>query len=269
MTAQILDGRKLAKKFLKEIKKEVRTLSKKPRLLVFLAGGDRASEVFVCAKKKACAEIGIDFVLEKIPLGNSTDDICQIITKKDREENPDGIVVQLPLPRGIDPDKVLACIPREKDVDSLSGDLVKSPLALAIIALLSEYKIGLKDRRVVVVGAGRLVGQPVSDLFRSLGARVRVCDFLTRDLKKETLDADILISGVGQAGLISAPMVKEGAVVVDAGTSFVRGKIKGDVDFASVKEKASLIAPVPGGVGPMTVAMLLINLLDLIKLQSK
>jgi len=266
--AQILDGRKLAKKFLKEIKKEVRTMTKKPRLLVFLAGRDQASEVFVRAKKKACAEVGIEFALKKIPPESSTDDICQIIKNKDRQENPDGIVVQLPLPSGVDPDKILACIPREKDVDSLSGDLVKSPLALAIIALLSEHKIGLKDRRVVVVGAGRLVGQPVSDLFRSLGARVKVCDFLTRDLGKETLGADILISGVGKAGLISAPMVKEGAVVVDAGTSFVRDKIRGDVDFVSVKEKASLIAPVPGGVGPMTVAILLMNLLDLIKAKN-
>jgi len=266
--AQILDGKKLAKKFLVEIKKEVKRLKKKPRLLVFLVGKDHASEIFVRAKERACLGVGIDFVLERITAQTPTLKICEIIKQKDKEESPDGIVVQLPLPRGVNVDQVLRCIPSTKDVDSLTSDLVESPLVLAIITLLSEYGIEFKDRKVVVVGAGRLVGQPVSNMARRLGGLVKVCDLKTKNLQKETQGADILISGVGKPGLIRASMIRQGAVVVDAGTSFLGSKVKGDVNFPEVLKKASFITPVPGGVGPMTVVMLLTNLIELTKIKN-
>jgi len=236
---KILDGKKLAEKILGEIKKEVEEKQLKLKLAIILVGEDRESKIFIKQKRKACEFIGIDFELFQISERTQQPELIEKV-KEIAKSDISGLVVQLPLPKHINADEILNLIPGEKNVESVS------PVVCAIASLLKEYKISLKDKKIVLIGRGRLVGQPVADWLNKQN--------LSFSGMEDIGQADVIISGTGQGGLIKGEMIKKGAMVIDVG---------GDVDFESVSKKVSYITPVPGGVGPMTVACLLKNLVKM------
>ncbi len=272
----ILDGKKLAKKIREELKKEVDEFTSKglrnPTLAVILVGNDPASEVYVKNKRKACDEVGIKSLYIHLVEDTPEEELLRIINKLNNDEDVDAILVQLPLPKHINTQKVISSISPEKDVDGFHPenvgklatgmkDVIVPCTPLGIWILLKEYNIDTFKKDVVVVGASNIVGKPMSLLFlRNEEAPVSVCHRNTKDLKHYTQNADILIVAVGKPNLITSDMVKNGVVVVDVGINRLEdGRLVGDVDFENVKEKAFAITPVPGGVGPMTVASLLVN----------
>ena len=273
----ILDGKSLAKKIKQNIKEEVKHLERKPKLVVVLVGDDQASLVYVKNKVQACADVGFSSQLDMFEKDVEEDVLLNHIKSLNEQEDVDGILVQLPLPSHISMQKVIDTIDPSKDVDGFhpqnmgklfSGDLENAFIPctpLGIKLLLDEYNIDLKGKNVCIVGAGFIVGKPLSMLILNHDATVSVCHKYTKDIVEYTKTADILISATGVPFLIKDYMVKEGAVVIDVGISKVNGKIVGDVDFESVSQKASFITPVPGGVGPMTVATLLLNTLKAYK----
>jgi len=277
----ILDGRALSKKIREEIKKEVETFTARglrpPALAVILVGNDPASLVYVNNKRRACEKVGIRSLFYHLPEETSMGELLSLI--KELNENPevDGILVQLPLPPHLDQREVITAIDPSKDVDGFHPENMGKLVAqredgfipctpLGIDLLLKHYGIDLKGKDAVIVGAGFIVGRPLSLLFLWRNATTTVCHIYTKDLKSHTRRAEVLVSATGVPHLIKADMVKEGAVVIDVGISRVGNKIVGDVDFEAVKEKASAITPVPGGVGPMTVSALLLNTLKAYKL---
>ncbi len=272
--ATILDGKEVSKIYRERLKKEIDQLRekgyRKPSLAVILVGNDPASQVYVNNKRKACSKVGIESLFYHLPSDCKEEKLLSLV--KELNENPevDGILVQLPLPKHINPQRVIETIRPDKDVDGFhpenmgklianldSGFIPCTPLGIKI--LLEHYGIDVQGKDTTIVGAGYIVGKPLSVLLLNQNATVTTCHIYTKDLKKHTLNADILISATGVAHLIKEDMVKEGAVVIDVGISKKDGKIVGDVDFEKVKEKASYITPVPGGVGPMTVTALLLN----------
>lgn len=278
--SMILDGKALSQKIREEIKKEVEYFREKgfraPSLAVILVGDDPASRVYVNNKRKACEKVGIKSLFYHLPENAEEEKLLGLIYELNTNEEVDGILVQLPLPKHIDQTKVILSINPEKDVDGFhpenmgklvgqieDGFIPCTPLGIDI--LLKHYGIEVQGKDVVIVGAGFIVGRPLSLLMLWRNATITVCHIHTKDLKKHTTGADILISATGVPHLINEDMVKEGAVVIDVGISKVDGKIVGDVDFERVKEKASAITPVPGGVGPMTVTALLLNTLKAYK----
>ena len=242
--AIILDGKKLSERILEDLRVKIKKSSKKLKLAAVLVGSDKNSFIFLRQKERACKKVGVDFQLYQFPENISQEELAEEVKKISRNKLCHGIIIQLPLPKHIDAEKILSLIHPQKDIDALSGRaLVLSPVLGGILALLEEYKINIRGKKVAVVGRGRLVGQPVVDWLKK--RRLDVTD----DIKK----ADIIISGVGKPSfVIKGDMVKKGAVVIDAA---------GDVDQKSVAKKAGYLTPTPGGVGPMTVAMLLKNLL--------
>jgi len=266
----LLDGKKLSEKILTNIRKK---LKKKLTLAVVLVGDNVVSEIFINQKRMACEKAGIGFKLFKFPIDIKSRDLKKEIEKIVEKPNVSGIIIQLPLPEKFIPEEFLNLIPEEKDVDVLSEaslgkfyqgvSPILPPTVSGILQLLKSYRINLKGKNVVIVGAGRLVGLPLAIQFLREKATTSIVNRFTKDTASFTKKADILISGVGKPGLIKGEMVKRGAVVIDAGSSLWQGKLVGDVDFKSVSKKASYITPVPGGVGPMTVACLLENLAKL------
>ncbi|RUM31216.1 MAG: bifunctional methylenetetrahydrofolate dehydrogenase/methenyltetrahydrofolate cyclohydrolase FolD [Aquifex sp.] len=278
--ALILDGKALSKKIREEIRKEVESFTSKgfrpPSLAVILVGNDLASEIYVNNKRKACEKVGIKSLFYKLPEDVPEEKLLGLIYELNLNEEVDGILVQLPLPKHIDQTKVILSISPGKDVDGFHpenmGKLVAqiddgfipcTPLGIDI--LLRHYGIEVEGKDITIVGAGFIVGRPLSLLMLWRNATVSVCHIYTKDIKKFTKEADILISATGVPHLIKEDMVKEGAVVIDVGISRLNGKIVGNVDFERVKEKVSAITPVPGGVGPMTVTALLLNTLKAYK----
>jgi len=271
----ILDGNKLANKILDEIKEEVKKLPASPasrqggpaggppiKLVVVLVGKDPASIGFIKQKQKAAWRIGAGFKLYKFNENISEQKLIKEIEKITKIKDNTGIVIQLPLPKHILQQKVLDIIPVEKDIDALSVDnsFVESPTVSGIMRILKEYSIKIKGKNVVIIGRGKLVGEPLAKIIKKAGADLMTYDIQTKNLKPHTLKADILISATGCPHLVKENMVKRGTIVIDAGYPI------GDVDFENVKKKAKYITPVPGGVGPMTVAMLMNNLIKLAKL---
>ena len=285
--ANILNGKELAKKMRKEIKAEVERLKSEynitPFLGVILVEGNPASEVYVRNKEKACKKVGIESYTQRYP----PDVPEQVVLDKIKEWNEDpkvnGILVQLPLPSHIDEEKIIEYISPAKDVDGfhpinlgkiLRGreDALVPCTPQGVIELLLHYGIDPAGKDVVVIGRSLIVGRPLANLLslkrRGGNATVTLCHTKTKDLKKYTLNADILIVAVGRPKVVTADMVKEGAVVVDVGVNRLPdGSLCGDVDFEEVSKKVSWISPVPGGVGPMTVTMLLWNTLKATKMQ--
>lgn len=237
---RILDGKKLSEKILKNLKKEIEKKQLKLKLAIILVGEDSDSKIFVKQKKKACEKVGIDFELFKFSSKISNSELKKEIKKIVQKSDINGIVVQLPLPKNLHTEEILNLIPKEKDAE------IVSPVVCAVDRILKNYKISLRNKNIVLIGKGRLVGQPVAIWLKK------------RNLKFSDIDkiknADIVISGVGKPDLIKGKMVKKGVVVIDIGK---------DVDFKSVFKKASYITPVPGGVGPVTVACLIENLVKL------
>jgi methylenetetrahydrofolate dehydrogenase (NADP+)/methenyltetrahydrofolate cyclohydrolase len=269
----ILDGKELSVKILEKIKKEIAEGKMNLSLAVVQVGENPVSKAYINQKEKICKAIGITFILYRFPKDITTEKLKVEIQKISENSDISGIIIQLPLPKKIDSQEALNAIPLEKDIDCLSeesfgkfsdGDLaILPPVVGAVSKLLREYKIKIKGKNVVLVGAGKLVGRPLMIWFSHEGAVATVVDKKTKNPESFTKKADILISGVGRPNLITGSMIKKGAVVIDAGTAAEKGKIKGDVDFKSVSKKASYITPVPGGVGPMTVACLIENLVIL------
>jgi len=280
---QILDGKALAKKIEDNVIQEVTKLKNEaditPGLAVILVGQDPASAAYVSMKKKACDRMGFYSVSHEMPEDISQEAIENTIMMMNDNPNIDGILVQLPLPSHIDTTKILELVDPAKDVDgfhpynvgrlvtNLDGFVPCTPLG--VMELLAEYNINVKGKNCCVVGASNIVGKPMASLLLNADATVEICHIFTDDLKKHTLNADIILVGVGVIDLIKEDMVKDGVIIVDIGINRAKnGKLVGDVDFENVSKKCSYITPVPGGVGPMTIAMLMSNTLKAAKLNA-
>ena len=265
-----IDGKALAAKVKAQVAEKAAKLPRQPGLAVVLVGEDSASQVYVRGKEADCGECGIRSFPYRLPAETTQRELLDLIEKLNRDPAVDGILVQLPLPKPLEAAAVIAAIAPEKDVDCFHpynvgrlniGDPVFQPCTPAgVMEMLREYGISPAGKRCVVLGRSNIVGKPMALLLLAEDATVTVCHSRTPDLAEQCRRADILISAVGRRGLITADMVKPGAVVVDVAMNRnEEGKLCGDVDFAAVAEKASYITPVPGGVGPMTRAMLMEN----------
>lgn len=268
---QIIDGRKLSKEILEKVKNEVRKLNFQPVFCDVLVGDDPVSAQYVQMKMKTAEKVGIHFHRANFKSNITTEELIKEIKVLNKIPNMCGIIIQLPLPESLDKRVVLDSIDSHLDVDCLgaaasqefySGNVdIGFPTALACMALLDSLKIDLQNKKIVVLGQGMLVGKPVTALlkFRNLSPEIITSQTLNKkDLIKE---ADVVISGIGQGKYITGDMIKTGAILIDAGTSESEGGIVGDIDIESVQNVAGYVSPVPGGVGPVTVAMLLNNVL--------
>lgn len=275
----IIDGKKVSSHIKDNIAAEVKILKNKtgktPGLAVVLVGDDPASAVYVKNKNKTCKNIGFQSFEHILPENTSEDKLLNLINELNNDDQVNGILVQLPLPSHISSKKILVSINPQKDVDGfhlenvgrlVTGNALFKPCTPAgIIKLLDEYKIEIEGKNAVIIGRSNIVGKPVSFLFLERNATVTICHSRTKDLPSITRSADILIAAIGKPNFVSLDMVKNNAVVIDVGINRLDGKLVGDVDFTSVSKQASLITPVPGGVGPMTIAMLMENTLQAFK----
>lgn len=270
---QILDGKAFAADYRLKLAEKVKNLKETdnivPGLAVVIIGEDPASQIYVRNKMKACEAAGIKSFNVVLPETITQSEAEEEVKKLAENIEVDGIIVQLPLPKKFDEKRILSLIPVEKDVDGLSsenlGKLLKGEDSLisctpyGIIELLKGYGVKFAGKTAVVLGRSNMVGKPVAALLLRENATVTVCHSKTENISSYTKNADILVAAIGKAKFVTADMVKDGAIVVDVGINRIDGKIYGDVDYESVKDKCSLITPVPGGVGPMTVTMLLQN----------
>lgn len=264
-----IDGKIISTKIKEELKAEIKTYMIKPCLAVIQIGNDEASNVYISAKQKACSEVGIYLKHIKFDEDSREIEIINKIIELNNDEYVHGILLQLPIPEKFNEEKLINYISRNKDVDGLTdinvGKLINNKKCLVsctpqgIIKLLEESGVSIPGKNVVIVGRSKLVGKPLISLFLNNDATVTVCHSKTNNLKDFTKNADILVVAVGKKHLITEDMVKKDSVVIDVGINRIDGKLYGDVDYENVKNKVSLITPVPGGVGPMTVAMLLCN----------
>ncbi len=271
----LLDGKKLAQKIITDIKEEVAGMNKHLRLAVVVVGNDPVVQKFIAQKRKIAEQIGVDFKIYPFEETVSARDLRARVAEIVHEKKNTGVIIQLPLPSHIGKQHMLNAIVPDKDVDVLSsraiGNVVVgkspviSPVAGAVKALFDEYGIQCAGKRIVIMGNGALVGKPVALWLLSERVGFSIIDEGTPDVSALIGDADIIISGIGKSGFITGAMIKEGVIIIDAGTSEQNGKFAGDVDFESASKKASFITPVPGGVGPVTVAMLFKNLVELAK----
>ena len=277
---KILDGKALAQHLGRNLAEETNSLKShgiNPKFCVINIGEDPASKVYVRSKRKKAEKIGIKQVVYQLPEDESEEDVLRLIDRLNADAEVAGLMVQLPVPDQIDVDKVIERIDPEKDVDGLTpaniGRLwmgkhfVEPATAAGIIALLDHYQIDLNGKNAVIVGRSNIVGKPLAALMLERNASVSILHSHTRDLGELTRRADILVSAVGKPHMIKAEMVKEGAVVIDVGINRVDGQLMGDVDFDQVKDKASWITPVPGGVGPLTVEFLMEEVIRLTRRQ--
>lgn len=274
---KIIYGKKLAAQYEGELKEEVKKLGFAPCGVNILIGDDPSSVLYTQIKEKKAQEIGIDLKTLRFSLGGGTnppprwDDVVQKIEEMNKDPNIYGIMIQLPVPEdfleGHSLDELLGKIDSQKDIDGLHYARKRStfvPAAVkAVLMILEDEKINVRGKTVIVLGKSNLVGKPVAEELKKMGAQVTVCDSQTKNLSGETQKADIIISATGVPGILTGEMIKEGVVVIDVGAEKVGGKLKGDVDFSSVYPKASKITPVPGGVGPVTVIALLKNLVEI------
>ena len=280
----LLDGKALSEKIKEEVKVEVAQLVEEkqitPGLAVILVGNDPASATYVASKAKSCKNAGIYSVVHEMPETITQDELLETIARMNENPKLDGILVQLPLPKHIDTTIVLEAINPLKDVDgfhpynvgrmvsNLDAFLPATPFG--VMRMFEEYGIALSGKNVVGIGSSDIVGKPMASLLINAKATVTVCNSRTKDLKAHTLAADIVVIAVGVPYLLKEDMVKDGAIVIDVGINRLdTGKLVGDADFEGLKNKCSHITPVPGGVGPMTIAMLLKNTIKAAKLREK
>ena len=275
----IIDGKKVSSQIIEHIASEVKSLKlktkKSPGLAVILVGDDPASAVYVRNKNKTCTNIGFQSFENILPSDTSELKLLNLIDELNNNEHINGILVQLPLPKHISSHKILEAIKPEKDVDGfhlknvgrlVTGNAEFKPCTPAgIIELLDYYKVDLEGKNAVVLGRSNIVGKPVAFLLLEKNATVTICHSRTKDLSKITRQADVLIAAIGKPNFVTADMVKDDSVIIDVGINRVDGKLVGDVDYQAVSQKVSLITPVPGGVGPMTIAMLMANTLQSFK----
>lgn len=279
MTAKIIDGKKAAEKIRNSLKKKVSRLKVKPGLAVVLVGDNPASQVYVNMKEKKCNEVGFYSRKIALPESISEEKLLQVVDELNQDPKIHGILVQLPLPRHIDEQLVIDAILPHKDADGFNpinmGNLlignnnIVSATPKGIIKLIESTGVKLEGKHAVVVGRSNIVGKPVSILLQQKNCTVTMCHSRSRPLADYTKKADILVVAIGKARAVTKDMVKPGAVVIDVGTNKVYDKLVGDVDFEGVKKVAGYITPVPGGVGPMTIACLLENTLECMELQRR
>lgn len=260
----MFDGRKFRNDILENLKVRVANLAKKPVLSVIWVGDDFASGRYIESKKKASEKIGIHFDLVKYPSDVSKDEIAHKIIELNNDPRVDGIMIQIPLPKHLDVAGLILAIDPAKDVDGLrycAGEPSNffPPVIVSILQAIKQSGVNYKKSKIAIIGKGFLVGSPLARMLRSENSDIRIADKDTPYLKTVTLDADIIISATGVAGLIKSDMIKDGVVLIDAGTTEVGGEVRGDIDMNCYR-KASFYTPVPGGIGPVTVAMLLSNL---------
>lgn len=267
-----IDGKALAAQVKERVREETAKLPRKPGLAVILVGENPASQVYVNGKEKDCTECGIQSFSHRLPAETSQEELLALVRELNEDRLVDGILCQLPLPKGLDEDAVINAIAPDKDVDCFHpfnvgrmsiGEPVFLPCTPAgVMEMLRAYAVPVKGKNCVVLGRSNIVGKPMAILLTQADGTVTVCHSKTEHLEEFTRQADILVSAIGKTGFVTADMVKDGAVVIDVAMNRdENGKLCGDVDFAAVEPKASYITPVPGGVGPMTRAMLMENIL--------
>ncbi|CFD90563.1 bifunctional 5%2C10-methylene-tetrahydrofolate dehydrogenase/ 5%2C10-methylene-tetrahydrofolate cyclohydrolase [Bordetella pertussis] len=276
MTARIIDGAALSQRIREEVAQRVQALTAKgvrPGLAFVLVGDDPASQVYVRNKVAACEKAGLHSVKEQYPADLTEAQLLERIDALNRDPSIHGILVQLPLPRHMDAHKVIEAIAAEKDVDGfhisnagllMTGQPLFRPCTpYGVMKMLESEGVALRGAEAVIVGASNIVGKPMAMLLLQAGATITICNSKTRDLGAQTRRADVLVVATGKPGMIDGSMIKPGAVVIDVGINRgADGKLCGDVDMASAREVAGAISPVPGGVGPMTIAMLLVNTVE-------
>jgi methylenetetrahydrofolate dehydrogenase (NADP+) / methenyltetrahydrofolate cyclohydrolase len=275
----LIDGKKVSAEVRNRLADEIQELKKKtgktPGLATVLVGDDPASAVYVRNKNKICGELGFQSFEQKLSADTSEEKLLQLVGELNSNKDIHGILVQLPLPDQIDSEKILQAIDPKKDVDGFHpinvGKLVVGNALLTpctptgIIELLDRYDIEISGKHAVIIGRSNIVGKPVSMLLLQRNATITICHSRTQNLEEVARSADILVAAVGRANFVTEEMVSEGTVVIDVGINRVDGKLTGDVDFEPVSKKASHITPVPGGVGPMTIALLMENTLKAFK----
>jgi methylenetetrahydrofolate dehydrogenase (NADP+) / methenyltetrahydrofolate cyclohydrolase len=283
MAAEIIDGKAVAADVRAEVRREVdehrERFGEAPGLATVLVGDDPASKIYVGGKHRASEEVGIRSIAHELPADTAGDDLIELVEELNGDDAVNGFIVQLPLPAQIDPGRVIAAIDPSKDVDGLTptnaGLLVQGHDALVpatpsgVMELLRRTDAELEGCEAVVVGRSDLVGRPVASLLLAENATVTICHSRTRDLGEVCRRADVLVAAVGRPRLVTGEMVKPGAIVIDVGTTRTEDGLVGDVDFESAAKRASAITPVPGGVGPMTIAMLLKNTLKAAAMQAR
>ena len=281
--AIIIDGKELAKKTRQNLKIECDELKNKginPRLAVIMVGDNPASKVYVRNKSKACQEVGVEYEEYLLDSNITQKDLIDLIKKLNNDKNINGILLQSPIPKHLDINEAFRTIDYNKDVDgfhpmnvgklTLGEDTFVSCTPYGVMRMFEEYNIDLCGKNVVILGRSNIVGKPLTQCCLNKNATITVCHSKTQNTKKLTKEADIVISAIGKPKFITEDMIKEGAIVIDVGINRdENGKIVGDVDFENVKQKASYITPVPGGVGPMTVAMLINNVIKAAKNQNQ
>lgn len=279
--SNIIDGRLVSSAVKERVTKEVKELNQKGIsvcLAVILVGNDSASQIYVSNKKKACEQLGIISKEYLLPETTTQEELLSLVKELNNDASVNGILCQLPLPEGLDEKAVIAAINPEKDVDAfhpvnvgkiMIGDYDFLPCTPAgVMEMLSYYNIDICGKECVVIGRSNIVGKPMGMLLLHKNGTVTICHSRTKNLAEVTQKADILVAAVGKAKFVTADMVKDGAVVIDVGMNRADGKLCGDVDFDAVSQKASYITPVPGGVGPMTIAVLMQNTLTAAKRQN-
>ncbi len=280
--AVIIDGKELAKKIRANLKIECEELKKKninSKLAVIMVGEDPASKVYVRNKSKACEDVGIEYEEYLLDVNITQKELIELIEKLNNDKTINGILLQSPIPSNLDVNEAFRTISPQKDVDGfnpinvgklvLNQDTFVSCTPYGIMKMFEEYNIDLTGKNVVILGRSNIVGKPLIHCCLNKNATVTSCHSKTQNIAQKAKEADVLISAIGKANFVTADMVKDGAVVIDVGINRLdNGKITGDVDFESVKEKASYITPVPGGVGPMTIAMLMNNVIKATRRQN-
>lgn len=274
----IIDGKEVSKKIKEEVRQDVLTHGYTPCLLVIIVGDNPASQIYVSSKEKACKKTGIESKTIALPGNISQKELINEIVKANKDKNINGILIQLPLPSHMNAKEVIDAIDPEKDVDGLhvvnQGKLLLDEKGIVpctpkgIMTLLDEYHVDLTGKNAIVIGRSMLVGKPIALLLLQRNTTVTIAHSKTKNLKELCLKSDIIVAAVGSPKMITADMVKEGAVIIDVGINRIQDTIVGDVDFYNVSKLASRITPVPGGVGPMTIASLLQNVVECYKRQN-
>lgn len=272
---QLIDGKKIAEKILKDLSAQIQTLPFEPVLIDIFIGRDMVSELYVRIKQKRAEECGLAFELKNYSNNESQDKIYADIEGFCKRPEVCGVILQLPVPKNFDKEALLKRISPEVDADCLTEEnlrkfyagqpILQPPTVKAILKIFEEYKVELAGKKILIVGQGELVGRPLAHVLKSKGFDVTTADRSTKNLHDLFFHSDVVVSAVGQPKLINAKMLKKGAVVIDAGTADSAGGIVGDVDNQSLSEVVGLFAPVPGGVGPVTVAMLIENVFQVAK----
>jgi methylenetetrahydrofolate dehydrogenase (NADP+)/methenyltetrahydrofolate cyclohydrolase len=280
---ELLDGKKVSQLTKDRLKEKVEILKQEgitPKLAVIMVGSDSASQIYVRNKSKACDYIGIKFEEHLLPEETKQEELLNLIEELNNKKEINGILLQSPIPRNLDINEAFRKISPEKDVDGfhpvnvgklvLGQDTFISCTPFGIMKILEEYNIDIEGKNAVVIGRSNIVGKPMSQCLLNKNATVTICHSKTKNLAEITKNADILVAAIGKPCFVTEDMVKPGAIVIDVGINRMEdGKLKGDVDFETVNQKASYITPVPGGVGPMTIAMLMTNVVKAAENQSK